>query len=232
MQNQELWPEPHRRNASCSRPGSSSIYKDPPRTRQRTLILAAFLPWGGSDDTVTRRTGPQHTRFHPARAAAAKRSTSPQACPLQLATAPVHSIKAGPGCGARGRRRGLAGLVQAPQVPPVRRAAAGPGRGAGGRRRGLAAVPVGGGGAWPGFETTRRAKLAARTARGRAAAHRHTQRPGPSSQATRRPEHQRRHTQQKPRNLKRSRGPVAEDGGFEPPRACTQHAFQACAIGH
>ena len=34
-----------------------------------------------------------------------------------------------------------------------------------------------GGGAWPGFETTRRAKLAARTARGRAATHRHTQRP-------------------------------------------------------
>ena len=24
---------------------------------------------------------------------------------------------------------------------------------------------------------------------------------------------------------------LAEDGGFEPPRACTQHAFQACAIG-
>ena len=44
---------------------------------------------------------------------------------------------------------------------------------------GSAAVPVGGGGAWPGFEATRRAKLAARTARGRAAAHRHTQRPGP-----------------------------------------------------
>ena len=36
---------------------------------------------------------------------------------------------------------------------------------------GQAAEPVGGGGAWPGFETTRRAKLAARTARGRAAAH-------------------------------------------------------------
>ena len=29
-------------------------------------------------------------------------------------------------------------------------------------------VPVGGGGAWPGFETTRRAKLVARTASGRA----------------------------------------------------------------
>ena len=45
---------------------------------------------------------------------------------------------------------------------------------------GLAAVPVGGGGAWPGFETTRRAKLAARTARGRAAAHGHNQQPGPT----------------------------------------------------
>ena len=45
--------------------------------------------------------------------------------------------------------------------------------------RGLAAVPVGGGGAWPGFEPTRRAKLAARTARGRAAAHGHTKQPGP-----------------------------------------------------
>ena len=51
----------------------------------------------------------------------------------------------------------------------------------GGRRRdlrGLAAVPVGGGGAWPGFEATRRAKLAARTTRGRAAAHGHTKQPG------------------------------------------------------
>ena len=44
---------------------------------------------------------------------------------------------------------------------------------------GPAVVPVGGGRAWPGFEATRRAKLAARTARGRAAAHGHTQRPGP-----------------------------------------------------
>ena len=37
--------------------------------------------------------------------------------------------------------------------------------------RGAAAALVGGGGAWPGFEATRRAKLAARTTRGRAAAH-------------------------------------------------------------
>ena len=46
---------------------------------------------------------------------------------------------------------------------------------------GLAAVPVGGGGAWPGFEATRRAKLAARTARGRATAHGHTKQPGPTT---------------------------------------------------
>ena len=46
----------------------------------------------------------------------------------------------------------------------------GPGRGAGG-----------GGRARAGYETMHRAKLAARTARGRAAAHRHTQRPGPQS---------------------------------------------------
>ena len=39
--------------------------------------------------------------------------------------------------------------------------------------KGLAMVPGGGGRAWPGFETTRRAKLAARTPSGRAAAPRH-----------------------------------------------------------
>ena len=75
-------------------------------------------------------------------------------------------------------------------------------------RQGLAAVPVGGGetwpgitqtprpiggrreacGAWPGFEPTRRAKLAARTASGRAAAHGCIKQPGPTKQATRRPE--------------------------------------------
>ena len=46
---------------------------------------------------------------------------------------------------------------------------------------GLAAVLVGGGRAWPGFETTRRATLAARTASGRATAHRHTQRLSPEA---------------------------------------------------
>ena len=46
-------------------------------------------------------------------------------------------------------------------------------------------MPVGGGGAWPGFETTRRAKLAARTARGRAAAHGRTKQPGLARHTTR-----------------------------------------------
>ena len=134
MQNQELWPEPHRRNASCSRPRSSSIYKDPPRTRQRTLILAAFLPWGGSDDTVTRRTGSQHTRFRPARAAATRRSASPQDCtpPTCRGAGAQHQDRAWLRCwwavampGRASRRR--------TQVPPVWRAPEGP-EGTGGLR--------------------------------------------------------------------------------------------------
>ena len=59
----------------------------------------------------------------------------------------------GPGCGAGGRRRGLAGPrddapshTSAHQAPPVWRAP-----------EGSAAVPVGGGGTRPGFETTRQA---------------------------------------------------------------------------
>ena len=65
--------------------------------------------------------------------------------------------KAGPDCG----EESLAGFrANAPHIsdtaPPVWRAPEGP--------AGLAAVLVGGGGARPGFETTRRAKLAARTA--------------------------------------------------------------------
>ena len=63
------------------------------------------------------------------------------------------------------RRRHAARRCRVVQNPHDRRC--------GGHRRirrvaGLAAVPVGGGGAWPGFEATRRAKLAARTASGRA----------------------------------------------------------------
>ena len=73
----------------------------------------------------------------------------------------------------RSRKQQAQSLI--PAVPPVRRAPEGP--------QGLAAVPVGGGGAWPGFETTRRAQLAARTARGRAAAHGHTEQPGPQDSA-------------------------------------------------
>ena len=111
----------------------------------------------------------------------------------------------GPGRGAGGRRQGLAGHLltcrgpAAPQAPPVWRAAEGQtaapmgGDGAwqsysqppsptGAKGTGGTGGPGcgarGGGGAWPGFEATRRAKLAARTARGRAAAHGHNQQPG------------------------------------------------------
>ena len=94
------------------------------------------------------------------------RANRPDAAGMERAASTI-----GPGRGARGRWRGLAGLTH--QMPPVWRAPEGP--------VGQAAVPVGGGGAWPGFETTRRAKLGARTARGRAAAHGHTEQPGPTA---------------------------------------------------
>ena len=78
-----------------------------------------------------------------------------------------------PGRGARGwrgqaRQRGDApNHTPAHQAPLAWRAPEGP--------EGLAAVPVGGCRAWPDFEATRRAKLAARTARGR---------PGPPAPGT------------------------------------------------
>ena len=93
-----------------------------------------------------------------------------------------------------GRRRGLAGLrgdVQAhisDTAPPVWRAQEGP-EGTGGLRGavpkglvGLAAVPVGGGGAWPGFEIDR-SEPQARVwrSRGRATAHGHTKQPRPTA---------------------------------------------------
>ena len=102
----------------------------------------------------------------------------------------------GPDCGARGRWQGLAGQrADAPSqssahpAPLVWRAPEGP--------EGLAAVPVGGGGArprcWsaaagPGRASRSTTPSEARVwrSRGRAAADQHTQRPGPSRQATRR----------------------------------------------
>ena len=63
----------------------------------------------------------------------------------------------GPGYGARGRWRGLAGLRDGASPPSTAGAAGVEGAGgSGGRKRGLAAVPVGGGGARPGFEPTHR----------------------------------------------------------------------------
>ena len=78
----------------------------------------------------------------------------------------ARGVKAGPGQKAKQHAQPHV----SDHAPPVWRAPEGP--------AGLAAVLVGGGGAWPGFEPTRRAKLTARTARGRVATHRHTQRPG------------------------------------------------------
>ena len=46
-------------------------------------------------------------------------------------------------------------------------------------------MPVGGGWAWPDNESTRRAKLAARTPRGRAAVHGRVKQPGPQPQLSR-----------------------------------------------
>ena len=82
----------------------------------------------------------------------------------------VGSGRARPGCWWAATGPGRA--IHSDLAPLVRRAPEG--------SVGLAAVPVGGDGAWPGFEATRRAKLAARTARGRAAAHGHTKQPGPA----------------------------------------------------
>ena len=82
----------------------------------------------------------------------------------------AESARRGPGCGARGRWRGLAGQRTNNEPDRLEAAAgpAGPGRATHKQR----ARPIGGRrgacGAWPGFEPTRRAKLAARTASGRA----------------------------------------------------------------
>ena len=87
--------------------------------------------------------------------------------------------------GAGGRWRGLAGLrddapISAP-APQVWRAPEGP--------EGLAAAPVGGGGAWPGFEIDH-SEPQARVwrSRGRAAAHGRIKQPG-LTKHTRRPKH-------------------------------------------
>ena len=82
------------------------------------------------------------------------------------------------------RRRHAARRLRVVQTPTTAGVEGTGGAGGHGRLRdaGLAAAPVGGGRAWPDNEPTRRAKLAARTARGRAAAHGHTKQPGPEQQ--------------------------------------------------
>ena len=127
------------------------------------------------------------------------------------------------------RRRHAARRCRVVQNPHDRRC--------GGHRRirrvaGLAAVPVGGSGAWPGFKATRRAKLAARTARGRAAAHghtkqpglaRHTKQPGPSTRARTPSRHN------KTARPHWGRAAVAVALGFEPRVAVTPHSISSAA---
>ena len=78
----------------------------------------------------------------------------------------------------------LGRIVARPGLETTRRTTRRAGTAGEGAPEGPAAVPVGRIVAWPGFEPTRRAKLAARTASGRAAAHRHTQRPDPPPPGT------------------------------------------------
>ena len=133
-----------------------------------------------------------------ARPAPAKATTvSIEARPAPAKATPVSgnrpSWPTGPGCGTRVRWRGLAGLRDdAPisdQAPLVWRAPEGP-EGTGGLR---GAAPnevrtpsLAGGRALrrPEHQRGHKHQNAARTARGRAAAHRHTQRPGPPAPGT------------------------------------------------
>ena len=80
--------------------------------------------------------------------------------------------------------------------------------------KGLALVPGGGGRAWPGFETTRRAKLAARTASGRAAAPRHQH---ANKQENTSPSDNERHTERAARSAADGKR-AARSAGFETTR--------------
>ena len=148
-----------------------------------------------TDDTSAPENCTRISHFSPAKAMVVSVEAQPARAKATGASHHRATWPTGPGCGTRGRRRGLAGQradapirTSAHQAPLVWRAPEGP--------EGLAAVPVGDG-AWPDFETTRRAKLAARTARGRAAATgthsspaRRTARPAPGTPAAPQPQTQ------------------------------------------
>ena len=148
--------ESHSR-ASGQRASHTSAHQTPPVWRAPEGSTA--VPVGGGGAWPGFETKHKHTSAH---------QTPPVwRAPEGSAAVPVGGGGAWPGFETKHKH------TSAHQAPLVRRAP-----------EGSAAVPVGGGGARPGFEATRRAKLAARTARGRAAAHRHTQRPGPTAPGT------------------------------------------------
>ena len=98
-------------------------------------------------DTTATEKCTKYSFFSPAKAMAVSIGARPAHAKTTEVSDNRPSWPTGPGCGTRGWRRGLAG--QHTDNKPRR---------CGGRRRtreGLAAVPVGGGGAWPGFEATR-----------------------------------------------------------------------------
>ena len=155
--------EPARAKAmSVSSEARPARAKATPVSRERFVIPVDYGgAWPGFNPT--RRALRLAARTASGRAAAHGRTKQPGPT-SQSQRRPEHQ---------RSRKQQAQSRIQA--APPVWRAPEGP--------EGLAAAAVGGGGAWPGFETTRRAELVARTARGRAAAHGRTKQPGPAGHA-------------------------------------------------
>ena len=126
---------------------------EPGRATQLGARLRCPRTAAGPGRTTSRRTKPTSTTPNPTGEEGAARPESQS-----------ELRNSGPGCGARGRRRGLAEQrADAPsqpaphQAPPVRRAPQDQRARASYATRGQAAVPAGGGGAWPNNEPTHQA---------------------------------------------------------------------------
>ena len=194
---------------AAARPGRASRRRTQPHTATQAPPVWR-VPEGTEGTGALRDDAPSHAQRHKRRRCGGCRRArrARRRCPWAAA---------GPGRASRRRTQ----PHTATQAPPVWRVP-----------EGQAAGPVGGGGAWPGFEATRRAKLAARTARGRAAAHghtkqpglaRHTKQPGPSTRARTPSRHN------KTARPHWGRAAVAVALGFEPRVAVTPHSISSAA---